>query len=171
MQSRQLGLSVVELVIVIMIASILLAKGVPAFTDYLSNEKFRAIADEYQVGLQHARMAAISRNTVVRFVPNGDGWQVVVPAVGANPQTVLASRGQTQNNSNIAVTPSGVNVSFNGQGRIVSGGLFSVGFAGPAGSTCVQSGGAIRCLRVNVTTAGQIKLCDPAAAANNPVAC
>ena len=41
----------------------------------------------------------------------------------------------------------------------------------PTTGTCVTAGGAMRCLAVRVTTAGQIRMCDPAVGAGDARAC
>lgn len=39
----------------------------------------------------------------------------------------------------------------------------SIDFTRPTGGSCVAAGGSVRCLRVQVSRSGQVRLCDPAA--------
>jgi len=63
----QLGMSLIELLIGIVIMSILLAIAMPSFTDWMGNVRIRTTAEALQNGLQVARAEAIRRNTLVRF--------------------------------------------------------------------------------------------------------
>lgn len=67
-------------------------------------------------------------------------------------------------------------LSFNGVGRLTAATLptgnnavFNI--SNPTGGTCVAAGGTMRCLRIVVTSAGQIRMCDPALSSSDPQAC
>ena len=68
---RQLGMTLVELMIAVLILSIVIAKGLPTLLDYIGNDRIRAAAEEMRSGLQSARMEAIRRNATVNYVPDG----------------------------------------------------------------------------------------------------
>ena len=66
----------------------------------------------------------------------------------------------------IAATTAGV-VHFNGLGRVTSPGgaanMTQVAISNPAGGTCEHvDGGAMRCLRINISVGGDARMCDPA---------
>ena len=61
---------------------------------------------------------------------------------------------------------------FNGLGRLASSSNIDasnearIDISNPGAGSCVAAGGSLRCLRVVVTAAGQIRMCDPAPALN-----
>lgn len=98
------------------------------------------------------------------------------PNADIAPQEVVAATGVA------ATTPVFVgNITFNGLGRVVTSGTSASLSAGtnaiyavsnPGGGTCATSGGPMRCLRVVVTSGGQIRMCDPMLnAASDPRGC
>ena len=65
-------------------------------------------------------------------------------------------------------------LSFNGKGEVTnlplgSSAVFNV--SNPSGGACVADGGNMRCLRVAVTSFGDVRMCDPARSAGDPQAC
>lgn len=64
---RQPGFSLIELVVVLAIAAILFATGMPAFQTMISSNRTKGVADSILAGLRTARSTAISRNSAVRF--------------------------------------------------------------------------------------------------------
>jgi len=164
---RQHGMTLVELMVSLTIIGIVVGLGVPAFRDYLNNSKIRAAGDSITAGLNRARMEAIMRNTPVVFTPNATGWQIVITATGQ----VVAQSESAQFGSNLATAPSAASISFNGRGRTTSVANFTLGISSPVSGACAAVGGTIRCLQVEVSTSGQVKLCDPALPATDPRAC
>ena len=65
-------------------------------------------------GIEQARSEAIRRNTTIRFDRNGSGWNVVLPASGGVPDTVLASRAARQ--TQVTLTADVDTISFSGSG-------------------------------------------------------
>jgi type IV fimbrial biogenesis protein FimT len=64
-------------------------------------------------------------------------------------------------------------VAFNGLGRITPtpAGTITYDISNPTGGTCLAAGGKMRCLRLEVSASGQVRMCDPnlpAATASNP---
>lgn len=64
---RQLGFSLIELVVVVAIAGILFATGLPAFQTMISSTRTKAVAESVLAGLRLAKSTAINRNAPVRF--------------------------------------------------------------------------------------------------------
>lgn len=61
------GYSLVEMIVVMAIASVLLSIAVPSFTQSLTNSRVQAVAESIQSGLMRARSEAINRNAPMRF--------------------------------------------------------------------------------------------------------
>lgn len=100
------------------------------------------------------------------------------PAQG--PRLLQRRAGAESGGANITVAASSGTVRFNGFGRLAPDagappGNVTFDVTAPAAGNCVEAGGDIRCLRIVVTPGGQVRMCDPAAAAqfgaNDPTAC
>lgn len=191
---RQAGVTLVEAMIGLTLAGILIALAVPSFQSGNQNRQIRTAAEAIQNGLQVARTEALRRNRVVKFelvAPNG--WRVgcdpvdptVIDGQPACPET-LQARDASEGSRNAAVDRLTVNVGtgaesgsfeelkFTPLGRVsslsaVNNAVFRV--TNPQGGPCSAQGGEMRCLAIIVTTAGQIRMCDPAVGAPDPRAC
>lgn len=146
----------VELTVVVAIAAVLLAVGLPALGTYLQNSKLRNTAKTLFSSVQLARAEAIRRNLAVDFIltstavsstmadspvatTSGPNWVVraVVPdAVSTNPPTYEPvemkswqdGSGQSVGaTSAVAINSTASSVRFNGVG-----GVSNVGTGGPA---------------------------------------
>lgn len=168
------GFTLIETMIVVAIIGILLIMGLPSLGDYVANSRLRGTAEQIRDGLNTARMEGIRRNTTVNFVPNNTAWTVVAPAIGATAAVTLTARTAMATESKIAaaiVSPvGGTLASFNGSGRLTSGGPFSMTVT-QTGGTCIAAGGTVRCLNINVVAGGSIRMCDPAQASTKPEGC
>lgn len=73
--SRQTGVTLIELMIVIVIAAILLALAVPAFQDAIDRNRLKAVTDTLYGDFQFAKSEAIKRNQriVVDFTTSNAG--------------------------------------------------------------------------------------------------
>jgi type IV fimbrial biogenesis protein FimT len=63
---RHLGLTMVELLIVIAVLAIAASLAAPSFTDFLAKRRVESIASELITDLQFARSEAVARNAAVR---------------------------------------------------------------------------------------------------------
>jgi len=63
-------------------------------------------------------------------------------------------------------------VVFNGLGRVtpVPAGNIDIDISNPSGGACAAAG-PMRCLRIRVSTGGQIRMCDPILASTDPQGC
>lgn len=165
---RERGITLIELLISLSIVGIVLGMAVPAFLSYLSDAKIRAVAESITAGLNRARTEAIMRNTPVQFVPTGTSWQVVLPG---NPAQILATNEGASFGASLVTAPSAANITFTGMGRTLGAALFTLAISNPTVGACAGAGGNVRCLQVQVTTTGSVKMCDPAVAATDPRAC
>jgi type IV fimbrial biogenesis protein FimT len=82
----------------------------------------------------------------------------------ADPKTIQKKSSQ-EGSPNVSLTTSGGStLVFNGLGRVVGSGITQLEFRNPAGGTCEHidiTNGTMRCLRIMVSTGGQVKMCDP----------
>jgi type IV fimbrial biogenesis protein FimT len=180
---RASGFTLIEVMITLAVLSLLLMIGLPGMNTWLQNTQIRASAEAIQAGLQLARAEALRRNVSVRFqlvdslaggcalANTGTSWVVSLADVTGScdaaeaddvaPQ-ILQKRGGGEGTPNAVVNATAANVVFNGLGRITGGGAAVQIDVTNAAGNCQTAGGPMRCLRLNVTTGGQIRMCDPA---------
>lgn len=169
----QFGFSLVELMITIAIAAILVMVAVPSFQILLANAQIRTGAQALNDGLTLARVEAIRRNERVVFtLGTQTAWTVTVESGATVVQSRLHSEGSKS--ATVAVTPSGATkVTFNGLGRAVantdaSALITQVDVDVP---TSLIPAADSKNLRISVTSAGAIRLCDPNATAGVGMGC
>jgi len=181
----QRGVSLIEIMVGLVIVALLLGLGAPSFSTYIQNTHIRNAAEAIQTGLNLARAEAVRRNTNVSFVlGSGSSWTVgCTTSIGdedddgvddcpAAIQTYTSAEGS----SHAAVDAGTPTLEFNGLGSVTSSTLaaghhaiFSI--TNPNGGSC-RADGPMRCLRVIVSSAGQILMCDPdPALSSDPRAC
>jgi len=178
------GMSLVELMVGLGIATFLLMAGMPAFVTWLQNAQNRTAAEVIMNGMQLARLEAVKRNAVVRFDLTDDSgriaWNVgcvtVTDQCPATIQRRVADEAAVNARAGVSKTvlptsiPAGyfsspiaagteltAGVSFNGLGRVVNEGedIARVDI------TNVSSEDARRYV-VMVTSGGLVRMCDPA---------
>jgi type IV fimbrial biogenesis protein FimT len=195
---KQQGVTLIELMIGIVIFAILLAIALPNFSSFISNSNIRNGAEAIQNGLSLARVEALRRNTQVNFsagtdsswslgcttrVPDndGDGVDDCPTVIAQRPAAEGSRQAQVAMSEVVATTGAAAGtavftnmLTFNGLGRIVTSTLapadnavFDVSNT-TGGGTCAVAGGKMRCLRVIVTPAGQVRMCDPALTVSKP---
>lgn len=165
------GFSLIELVVGLIIVSILLVITTASMTEYVRNNQIRSLADELQTSLQQTKHEAIKRNARVNLLLTGTGWSIQVPAIDNQPAVTLLQKAVLNMQTDIAINPATATIGFNSQGRLSGGGNFSAEITGKSISDCQAQGGKIRCLRLQVSSAGQIKLCDPSLSGSDPRSC
>lgn len=167
--ARQLGLTLVEIMIAIVIVGILLAAGVQSFGKWTQNQQTRVAAESILNGLQIARADAVRINDKVQFVLGSQSsWTVTEVTSQSQVQARSASEGSR--NAAITASPAGATTAtFNELGRIVanpdgSASISQVDVSNPFGD---------RPLRITLSTAGSARMCDPSPllAANDPRKC
>lgn len=177
---NQQGVTLVELIVGIAILAILLAVGAPSLSSWIQNSQIRTAAEAMQNGLQLARAEAVRRNTSVQFVlGTASSWTVgCVTAVADNDAdgvedcpNNIQSRNSAEGSTNAVVAATQSTLVFNGLGRIIPASNVNIDITNPTGGTCIASAGAMRCLRIVVSTSGQVRMCDPAIASTDPRGC
>ncbi len=193
---RQRGFNLIETMVTVSVLGILLAASVPSMVDWIRAIKVRNIAETTQAGLQKARTEAMKRNQVVSFwmvspetttSPGDDcvlstasgAWVVsgdnptskcaTAPSLSATPRIVETyGPGPTAADVVIAATDAGGTpasfVSFNGFGQRVGAGIARI-------DVTHNSGPSVRPLRIQISTSGGIRMCDPAVGATDPRFC
>jgi len=193
---HQRGVTLLELMLGLVLMTLLLAMGVPSYTNWIRNTHNRAAAESVLNGLQMARNEAVRRNTTVRFnLTDSNGtvaWTVGCVNVTATCPATIQSRPATEGTDQARVgvsldaiplpTPAGhfssalaagnelaAGVSFNGIGRVPAANVGN-DFT-RADITNVTSASARRYV-VLVGVGGQIRMCDPARSfATDPQGC
>ena len=193
---RQRGVTLLELMLALVLLALLLAMGVPAFTEWIRNTQNRTAAESVLNGLQLARNEAVRRNTVVRFrLTDSNGtvaWTVGCAVSTTTCPAVIQSRPAAEGSVMARVgvsataiplpTPAGhfstaitagsglaAGVSFNGLGRVPNTNV-GTDFT-RADITNVNTASARRYVVV-IGAGGQIRMCDPSLAfATNPQGC
>lgn len=192
------GFTLVEIMVSITLMSILLMLAAPSLTTYRENSKIRAAVESFYASAQLARTEAIRTNQSVQLALTTDeptaankntenlsatasNW--IIRTVSDDPtptyqflagNTIREGSGSNSTSSvsvsamsNGSATPS---ITFSSASRTLLGAAWQVNFTSTS-TACTPSGTA-RCLRVVITTSGQIKACDPAATtANDTRAC
>jgi len=179
--SRSRGFTIVELLVTITVLGIVLMLGLPNMSAWLQNTQIRTSAEAMVSGLQLARTEALRRNRQARFnvvdtldagcnlIATGGSWVVsmadpsgkcdVEPSDIDDPFIVQKRSGQ-DSSQNVAVSATSNTVLFNGLGS--AGAPVQFALTNPSGGTCQQSGGTMRCLQINVSASGSVRMCDPA---------
>ncbi|HUW38551.1 MAG TPA: GspH/FimT family pseudopilin [Rhodocyclaceae bacterium] len=183
---RQSGMTLIELMTGLVITGLLLLIAAPAFTTFIQNNQIRTAAESILGGLQLARAEAIKGNTLALFSlttsiddgcavsPAGPDWAVSssdpTAACGSGAQVIRKQAADGTANAVVAATQNTVAASgqivFNGFGRVtpVQSYDIDIDVTNPAGGNCGTGASDMRCLRVVVSPAGMIRLCDPSVA-------
>lgn len=183
LSSRRVGgFSVIELMVVVAIIGILLALAAPGFQRMVANAKVRGVTDSMQNGLRLAQAEASRRQRVTVFYRStsavcaidtapdagGNHWLVRAlpgPAGGAAEILQCGSSAETTGNAITVAGPAAICFSVEGRQQAVA-----KGDAGMVNADCevaaahalnISANNADRPLRVRVTSAGSVRLCDP----------
>jgi type IV fimbrial biogenesis protein FimT len=188
---RQGGFSLIEVLIAVSIISILLFLALPNMSIWLNNSQIRTTSETLLSGITVARTEAMRRNTVVRFqlttsldsscalAPAGKNWVVslanpagaceIAPSDTAAPQIIQKKSGDEGSQSAVVAATGSSTLYFNGLGRLASplgaANITQINISNPTGGVCQHQdavNGTMRCLRITISTGGQVKMCDPA---------
>jgi type IV fimbrial biogenesis protein FimT len=195
MNKRSYGFTLIEIMVTLVVFAMLIMVGLPSMTTWLQNQQIKLSAEALQAGLQLARTEALRRNAPVQFslvdtltaacalTNTGTSWVVsltnpsgqcdVAPSETALPFTIQKRSG-TEGSPNAVIQALVVSsVTFNGLGRptVFGGGMAQIDVSNPSGGAC-QPLGPMRCLRIAISNAGQVRMCDPMVAdATDPRFC
>jgi type IV fimbrial biogenesis protein FimT len=197
MKTRQRGVTLIELAVVLAVVAILFATAAPSFSAWVHNVQIRTATESVQNGLQLARAEAIRRNRSVMFWMTSTStadWLVgcanpvgagTVPEQPGDCPGTLTNAAPTPGNyiqrqaaadqqtalPQITVAPAGAtNVTFNSVGLVIPNVDGSASITQISVNDPSLSSGA-RPLTVTIS-GGQIRMCDPnLSLANDPRGC
>ena len=178
-RTAQRGFTIIEIMISLTVLAALIALGAPGFADWIQAQRIRSSAEAITNGMQVARGEAIRQNLAVSLglEPPTTAWTVcpatVSPCDSTTPtgsfiQTKSALEGS--GSTNVATTPAGppaaIRVTFSPLGNVVDNPdgtdrLTQVDVTPPDPTECSAAGGSKRCLRIVISPAGSIRMCDP----------
>jgi len=163
-QHRESGLTLIELMVVVVIMVVSATLAAPSFSQVIANYRVRSAAESIINGLNYARAEAVRRNSAVSFglVAGGSGWTVsqVLPNVTLQSRSNNDSPGTAVASSNVSTS-----VTFLPTGLVQTGTQLTqiVVSSATAGSDS---------RRINIFGGGLIRMCDPnIVAANDPRRC
>lgn len=187
----QKAFTLIEMMIGLAILALLLFLAMPGFSTMLHNMKIRGTAESIMGGLQVAKAEALKRNQTVEFILTADeldpesvdgftadsagpNWAVRAPS--GDSYTFIEGRGSAESGQDadegtvveLAATGGGVGfdgiVTFNGLGRTTLPAPLVITVSDPLGGACKTAldDAPMRCLEVEVSTNGRIRMCDPA---------
>lgn len=128
------GFSLIELLIVLGIASLLLAVGVPAMKYLTDTNKIRSASYSILANINFARNEAIKRNSEVSIIPDSEwnnGWNISADSTKLRTQ---------QNINTVEIASTNSTITYDQDGRLTSGGTvtFTVDITNsPAVKRCV----------------------------------
>ena len=135
---RSRGFTLVEMMVVVVIAAILAGAAAPSFSKAIASQRAKAAGTDVYLALMKARSEAIKRNAAVTLAPKSggwqNGWQIVNPA---NSADILEDHGAAA----MATITGPASVIYRPSGRLQAGSSVSVvvtvGTGASASSQCV----------------------------------
>jgi type IV fimbrial biogenesis protein FimT len=195
----QKGMTLIELMVGLAVVAILFSLAAPSFSTWIQNTHIRTAAEAVQNGLLLTRAEAVRRNAPVRFQltdtldnscalstsgtnyvisqddPSGACASPIADPSDPNPAAprIIQTRSGAEGSKNALVSAPQSTVIFNGLGRVtpVPAGDINFSISNPVGGNCVSQGGQMRCLRINTTPGGLVRMCDPMFPSTDPQGC
>lgn len=145
--SRERGFTLIELMVGITLLAILLLIAMPDIQTYFRNSKIRKTAESFAADVMAARIEAIRTNS---------------PVVLALPSSPLG--GETSGPA-VDVSASESEIRFNGVGATNLATLAVITFKDEQRNPDCELNKAIRCVQVEVSVGGGVRVCEPGRAA------
>jgi type IV fimbrial biogenesis protein FimT len=185
---RHSGFSLVELIVGLAVIALLISLGVPQYATFTANARIRATTEGVNAGLNLARAEAVKRNARVEMVltddlpveamvnavtpsTSGTNWMVREWVPSTNSYNFIEAKagaeGSGREESAVIVTSSSTDASYDGRVIFTGFGAMAIGqpvtfqFTYPAAGACAAASGPLRCLNINISPGGQIRVCDP----------
>ncbi|MFH1603932.1 MAG: GspH/FimT family pseudopilin [Pseudomonadota bacterium] len=138
MRAAQLGLTMIELLIVLAIMGILASLAAPSFSDLVKSQRIKSMATDLNASLTLARSEAVKRNRDVTLSPTTpgswqNGWQIADPDnPGSNIEVHSAFANLT------ATGPDSVTYRSSGRIQGTTAPAFNISAAGTSAQRCVS---------------------------------
>lgn len=183
------GFSIIELVIAMAIMGVLLSLGLPAFSTYVENTRLRSVVETFLTAMESAKGTAATQNSQVEVLltsantaaslltaeasTTGEGWMVRTADRARFIEGRSLIEGARGNQPTIVVTGTVGSVTFTPLGGTTLAAMAIFSFTNPTAGACVSGApaGPIRCLNVQVSPTGRVKMCDPAVVSPDTRAC
>lgn len=113
------GFTIIELMVTVTIFAVLIAAALPAYNDFVRNQRVKTASFDLFSSLVQARSEALTRNTTITVTPISppnwaSGWTVKAGTTVLRTQAAIA-------NITMAGSPDPVtSISFNGSGRVTT---------------------------------------------------
>jgi type IV fimbrial biogenesis protein FimT len=162
--AAQRGVTLIELMLALIVLSVLVALGVPSFQAWLQNAQIRNAADAVMNGITLARTEAVRRNRLVYFTfDGGSNWTVVCTRCANNADEIVQQRQGDEGSSAAKIDSGGrTMVTFSPIGAPMStnpaDGSMPIGTIDFTSSVTMD---ALRPLRIVISPAGSVRMCDP----------
>lgn len=168
-ESRHTGFSIVELMVILLIAVILMAIGIPSYQAMIQNHRLITATNALFMAVNLTRSEAIHRGVRVDMVPSGDGtkwtngWVIFVDENNNQRpdqnETVIYSHGELHRD--VRITPSFTDskvqyIAYNGTGRTRTNANSQTS---QSGNWLLEAGPKSR--KVVINFLGRARVCDP----------
>jgi type IV fimbrial biogenesis protein FimT len=117
-EKAQSGFTIVELMMTLVVAGIILAIAVPAFRDFVANNRLTAATNTLIASISYARSEAVRQSRIVRIVSPDDDW--------AGGWTILDQNGDTLRTfdamaGDVTMEATTTTLQFDGRGLLIGG--------------------------------------------------
>jgi type IV fimbrial biogenesis protein FimT len=166
------GFTLIELMIVLVILAVMAFLALPNFNVWLQNTQIRTAGEGILNGMQLARAEAIRRNTQMEMrMDVQSGWTVRVVGTGEVVQSRLHSEGTSA--ASVTIAPVGATkITFDSFGSVVDPNPDATArITEIKVDSAAIAAAESRELCVMVKVGGNIRLCDPQAAADDTRTC
>ena len=167
------GFSLIELMVVVAIVAMLAIVGLPNYAIWVQNTAIRNATESVLNGLQLARSEAVARNTSIDFVVNANsGWTFGCATASATCPAVIQAKSANEGSSGTLVTINNAaiadTVRFGNFGALADNGGAAISI--DIDSTTLSAADS-RQLRVDISTGGSVRMCDPSLGGQDPRRC
>ncbi|MDO9419858.1 MAG: GspH/FimT family pseudopilin [Herminiimonas sp.] len=168
-ESRHTGFSIVELMVILLIAGILMMIGIPSYQAMIQNHRLITATNALFMAVNLTRSEAIHRGVRVDMVPSGDGtkwtngWVIFVDENNNQRpdknETMIYSHGELHRD--VRITPSFTDskvqyIAYNGTGRTRTNANSQTS---QSGNWLLEAGPKSR--KVVINFLGRARVCDP----------